>query len=332
MSSMHERGRSRSRSRDKYSRMDITEDHELQLRGGPSRRHEDSGHYRRRDADKKEESSRILHPRSRSRSPRRSHRRSRSRSGSRSAGHRRRRSNSRSRSRSPRRRSTSRSRDKDKHRSKKERRRRSRSRSSISSSDSDSSSDRKRHKKKKHRTREEKERKRKEKKEKRKKKYAAGSSSAHWGKYGIISDSDFYNKTQEFRTWLLEERKLNPEALSKDQERKEFSVFVEDYNTATLPHEKYYHMEAYERRMASLRSGEFVPPPDDGYDPAADMKAHATKHKKAGVEQESYMSREQLLELRKVQHERIEIGRMKRLGMDIKQNFGVRMDGSMFDG
>ena len=43
--------------------------------------------------------------------------------------------------------------------------------------------------------------------------------------------NSFYNKTQEFRTWLLEERKLNPEGLSKDQERKEFAVFVEDYNT-----------------------------------------------------------------------------------------------------
>ncbi|KAI6159173.1 hypothetical protein EDD17DRAFT_1614239 [Pisolithus thermaeus] len=84
--------------------------------------------------------------------------------------------------------------------------------------------------------------------------------------------------------------------------------------------------------MDALRAGEFVPPPDDGYDPTADMKAHATKHKKLSAEQESYLSREQLMELRKVQNERIEIGRMKRLGMDIKQNMGVRMDGSMFDG
>lgn len=141
----------------------------------------------------------------------------------------------------------------------------------------------------------------------------------------MTQSTSFYNKTQEFRTWLLEERKLNPEGLSKDQERKEFAVFVEDYNTgtsptlycagqlqrillATLPHEKYYHMEAYERRMASLRSGEFVPPAEDSYDAAADMKAHATKHKKGAADQESYLSREQLLELRKVQNERVEVG------------------------
>lgn len=66
-------------------------------------------------------------------------------------------------------------------------------------------------------------------------------------------------------------------------------------------------MEAYDRRMASLRSGEFVPPAEDSYDPAADMKAHATKHKKAAADHESYMSREQLMELRKVQNERVEV-------------------------
>ncbi|KAL4079070.1 hypothetical protein J3A83DRAFT_4356077 [Scleroderma citrinum] len=282
--------------------------------------------------------SRDMH-RSRSHSPDRKRRRSYSRSRSRSAHSmfRRDRSRSRSASPSPRRhrdhsRSRSRSRSRDRHRrkSKKDRRKRSRSHSS-SSSDSGSGPDH-RHTKRKYRPRGEKERRKKEKKEKKKKKHATGSSSARWGKYGIISETDIYNKTQEFRTWLLEERKINPEALSKDQERKEFQVFVEDYNTATLPHEKYYHMEAYERRMSALRAGEFVPPSDDAYDPTADMKAHATKHKKSSAEQDSYLSREQLMELRKVQNERIEIGRMKRLGMDVKQNMGVRMDGSMFDG
>ncbi|KAI9573216.1 hypothetical protein HD554DRAFT_2276987 [Boletus coccyginus] len=290
---------------------------------------------RRADLDDKDQPKRTRRHLSHSRTPSPG-RRSRSRSTSRGPVSRRPRSYSRSRSREPRHRSREprrRSRSKEKHNHTSEKGRRKRSRSlATSSSGSDSGSDRKRHKKRKHRTREEKERRRKEKKEKKKKKHGIGSSSAHWGKYGIISDSDFYDKTQEFRTWLLEERKCNPEALSKDQERKEFAVFVEDYNTATLPHEKYYHMEAYERRMASLRSGEFVPPSADTYDPAADMKAHATRHKKATADQESYMSREQLMELRKVQNERVEIGRMKRLGMDVKQNMGVRMDGSMFDG
>ncbi|RPD70390.1 hypothetical protein L226DRAFT_226939 [Lentinus tigrinus ALCF2SS1-7] len=141
-----------------------------------------------------------------------------------------------------------------------------------------------------------------------------------------------YNKEQEFRAWLVEERKINPETITKDQTKKEFARFVEDYNTATLPHEKFYHMEEYERRMAALRAGEYLPPTDDSYDPAADMRALASSHKRRPVEQDTYMSKEQLMELRRVQNERIQAGKMKLLGMDIKQTMGVRMDGTMFDG
>ncbi|KAJ8516919.1 hypothetical protein ONZ45_g5798 [Pleurotus djamor] len=140
-----------------------------------------------------------------------------------------------------------------------------------------------------------------------------------------------YNKAAEFHTWLVEERKINPETISKDQSKKEFASFVEDYNTATLPHEKYYNMEAYDRRMVALRSGEFVPPPDDSYDPNADMRALQGAHKRKAVEQDTYLSKEQLQELRKVQQERYQAGKMKSLGMDIPQTMGVRMDGSMFD-
>ncbi|KZT05452.1 uncharacterized protein LAESUDRAFT_702299 [Laetiporus sulphureus 93-53] len=141
-----------------------------------------------------------------------------------------------------------------------------------------------------------------------------------------------YPKEQEFRAWLVEERKINPETISKEQTKKEFAVFVEDYNTATLPHEKFYNMEAYERRMTALRAGEFVPPPDDAYDPNADLRALESTHRRRTVERETYMSKEQLQELRRVQNERIEAGKMKLLGMEVKQNMGVRMDGSMFDG
>ncbi|TFK50770.1 hypothetical protein OE88DRAFT_1735530 [Heliocybe sulcata] len=140
------------------------------------------------------------------------------------------------------------------------------------------------------------------------------------------STDSLYNKDQEFRTWLVEERMINPETLSKDQTKKEFAKFTEDYNTATLPHEKYYNMEAFDRRMSALRAGELLPPTDDLYDINADIQAHASRHKKKDVERDSYLSKEQLQELRKVQNERIEIGRMKRMGMDVKQNLGVRME------
>ncbi|EIW80477.1 hypothetical protein CONPUDRAFT_137666 [Coniophora puteana RWD-64-598 SS2] len=269
--------------------------------------------YRARDKDR-DHHKRRSRSRSREASPRSSARR-------------------RSRSRSPRgrphshsrRRSHSRERSRERHRH--HRRKRSRSTSSSSSSSSEDGSERRKRRKEKKKERKEKKR---EKKDKKKKKKSAAASS-HWGKYGVISESDFYNKSHEFRTWLLEERKVNPETISKDQERKDFAVFVEDFNTATLPHEKYYNMDAYETRMASLRAGETLPPADDGYDPAADLRAHGAAHRRAAVEHESYLSKEQLLELRRVQHERVQAAKMKRMGMEVGQSMGVRMDGTKFD-
>lgn len=66
-------------------------------------------------------------------------------------------------------------------------------------------------------------------------------------------------------------------------------------------------MAKYERRMDALRQGEYLPPADDAYDPEADMRALTGVHKKKAPERESYMSREQLEELRKVQNERTQV-------------------------
>jgi hypothetical protein len=134
-----------------------------------------------------------------------------------------------------------------------------------------------------------------------------------------------FTKNQEFHTWLVEERKINPERISKDQSRKEFARFVEDYNTgelfssfshvneclngcasATLPHEKYYDIASFERHMTALKEGEFLPP-DDSYDPRADLKVLNNAHKRKPADEESFLSKEQLMELRKVQHERMEV-------------------------
>ena len=89
--------------------------------------------------------------------------------------------------------------------------------------------------------------------------------------------------------------------------------------------------------MTALRAGEYLPPTDDlsgsSYDPNADLRAlqSASTSKRKRGEDETFMNREQLMELRKVQAERIEAGKMKLRGMDIKQNMGVRMDGSAFE-
>ena len=39
------------------------------------------------------------------------------------------------------------------------------------------------------------------------------------------------DKDAEFRAWLVEERMLNPETITRDRTKKEFAQYVEDYNT-----------------------------------------------------------------------------------------------------
>ena len=67
-------------------------------------------------------------------------------------------------------------------------------------------------------------------------------------------------------------------------------------------------MDVYERRMNALRHGELLPAGDElTYDANADLKAHSSAHKRKVIEQESYLSKERLMELRKVQNERVEV-------------------------
>jgi hypothetical protein len=47
--------------------------------------------------------------------------------------------------------------------------------------------------------------------------------------------------------------------------------FAEDYNTATLPHPKFYNMASYERQMNSLRNGLTADVLHDKYDLSADL-------------------------------------------------------------
>ena len=46
-------------------------------------------------------------------------------------------------------------------------------------------------------------------------------------------------KQQEFYCWLQEVKNISAETLPKFETRKMFEDYMEDYNTATLPHKKY---------------------------------------------------------------------------------------------
>lgn len=75
-------------------------------------------------------------------------------------------------------------------------------------------------------------------------------ASDQYGKYGIIREADLATKVSEFQQWATEVKKVNIEALPKWEEKELFAEFMEDYNTGTLPHKKYYDLMAYAQQQA----------------------------------------------------------------------------------
>lgn len=115
--------------------------------------------------------------------------------------------------------------------------------------------ERKRRRKEKERLRRKKEKEDKRKKEKRKRKKEKkergkkGAVTNSWGKYGVIRETDMWNKRPEFTAWLAEVKQVNLESLSNWEEKQMFKEFMEDHNTATFPSKKYYNLDAYHRRQ-----------------------------------------------------------------------------------
>jgi len=140
--------------------------------------------------------------------------------------------------------------------------------SSESSESSSSSDDERQHKKaksskkkdkkkdsKKKKKKDSKKKKKKKKKDKKKSKPDAderirqsktGSSTGIFGMYGVIGQSDKYSKETEFHTYLREVKKEEPTMMSRRDEDEFYKDFCEDYNTATMPSEKYYDMRKWE--------------------------------------------------------------------------------------
>lgn len=66
-----------------------------------------------------------------------------------------------------------------------------------------------------------------------------------------MTATDIYTKGPEFYAWSMEVKGISREQMTKREERELFSEFAEDYNTSTLPHEKYYDLEKWEREQAA---------------------------------------------------------------------------------
>mmetsp|Transcript_26641 Transcript_26641/g.55064 ORF Transcript_26641/g.55064 Transcript_26641/m.55064 type:complete len:230 (-) Transcript_26641:661-1350(-) len=67
-----------------------------------------------------------------------------------------------------------------------------------------------------------------------------------FGKYGLIKLSDLPQKQRSFEVWLEEVKGVGGFNGPKWELQNYFKEFAEDYNTATMPHKKYYDYEKWE--------------------------------------------------------------------------------------
>lgn len=196
---------------------------------------------------------------------------------------------------------------------------------SYSSSDSSTYERRKREHKKHRKDRKHKKSKKKSKKSK------SSSVGDQWGKYGIIHEADLFTKEAEFQAWLIEVKHANVETLNNIKRKEMFNDFMEDYNTATMPHEKFYNLQQWERRQEAIRMGEKPIPTGDSFDFKNDEEKLRMQHRQAARAAASRqptlkLSEEQIKELTRVNRERIEADRMRKMGLKPKESMGVRYE------
>ncbi|GMF49196.1 unnamed protein product [Phytophthora fragariaefolia] len=128
------------------------------------------------------------------------------------------------------------------------------SESSESSSSSDDERSRRKKKHKRSSSRKDRKRHKKEKKKRSKKSKKDGGDKKRavnqdeYGKYGILRESDFHAKSVSFQAWLRDVKKMGEFNGPKWEAMELFKEYMEDYNTCTLPHEKYYDIEKYEMK------------------------------------------------------------------------------------
>ena len=137
------------------------------------------------------------------------------------------------------------------------------------------------------------------------------------GKYGIIREQDFFAKQREFEAYM-NEVKNQPGIMGQGRAEvmRAFKDFIEDYNTVTMPHEKFYNYEKWEtmdyqrKKMAEVQGGvRSSLSNEDGIYNAADDEANRKAELKRKKEEEEKKEFNKTIALMAVDTERQE--RMK---------------------
>ena len=107
---------------------------------------------------------------------------------------------------------------------------------------------------------------------------------AAFGARGVIRETDKNEKEPEFRAWLEEVKRVNLESVTKHDEREYFKEYAEDYNTNTLPGEKFYNLDRWAvaeaaRRAAADAAGETRAEERLTFDDEAERKAELARQR-----------------------------------------------------
>ncbi len=77
----------------------------------------------------------------------------------------------------------------------------------------------------------------------------AGVDQNAFGSRGIVRDSDFARMQSSFEAWCREVKRVEPSAGAKAELKALFSQYAEDFNTCTLPAERYYDVDRDDLRL-----------------------------------------------------------------------------------
>ncbi|KAJ1548962.1 hypothetical protein HK405_012276 [Cladochytrium tenue] len=156
-----------------------------------------------------------------------------------------------------------------------------------------------------------------------------GSMNATYGSHGIITSTDMYAKEAEFRAWLMEVKKISPDSLNTKQY---FSEYMEDFNTGSLPHEKYYNLDQWENQerlrkewMGASMGGDEDAPFDFKRDEEM-LKMQSRSRAGGRVPGHMTFTTNQLQELKRVSEERLTSDRLRKMGFQPKSSAGVRYE------
>ena len=69
-------------------------------------------------------------------------------------------------------------------------------------------------------------------------------------------NSFILSEQQEFYLWLRDEKQIEPESQPPFELTKLWEDFAEDFNTVTLPNDKYYNLDAWEGKQMRKRKKE----------------------------------------------------------------------------